>query len=357
MKFIFVNQKFKNIFFYLKVRHPLLKLGVIYMSIGVLLSCFAFLFIPDKSKNANEMMLEVSNSDPGYSTHVLKLYSDSENIASNKLKYLILGKNKNYEIYAIDFYEYQKDTLCFRKIGSKFFSKIDTNKTKSSIEKRVFILGADRFGRDFLSRLILGFRVSMIIGLFSVLISVFIGVFLGVLAGYYKKLDGFIMWIINVFWSIPTLLLVIVISLVLGKGFWQVFLAIGFTMWVDIARIIRGKVKIIVNQEFIESAKSIGASDLRILFFHIIPNLFSIILILGANNFATAILLESGLSFLGIGVQPPTPSWGSIIRDNFSHITMSNSYLAIYPGILLMFLILSLIFIGNGLRDKLDIRY
>ncbi|MAZ01440.1 MAG: peptide transporter [Flavobacteriales bacterium] len=351
-----MNQKLKNIFFSIKIKHPLLNLGFLYLLIGFLFSFFAYFFIPDKSQNANEMILELSHVKPGYNSQILHIYNNSDYIHENKIKSILFGEQKQYDVHAIDSFFHKGDTLFFNKNKSNFFYKINTTEKKFKITKRHFILGSDRFGRDFFSRLVLGFRVSMVIGLFSVLISIFIGVVLGVIAGYYNKFDNFVMWLINVFWSIPTLLLVIVISLVLGKGFWQVFLAIGLTMWVDTARIVRGQVKVIANKEFIESAKSIGASDFRILFFHIIPNLFSLILILSANNFATAVLLESGLSFLGIGVQPPMPSWGGVIRDNFAQITMSNAYLAIFPGVCLMLLILSLIFIGNGLRDKLDIK-
>ena len=215
----------------------------------------------------------------------------------------------------------------------------------------------DKFGRDVLSRLVVGARISFFIGFISVLISLIIGVFLGSLSGYYLgNVDRLIMWVINVTWSIPTLLLVIAITLALGKGLWQVFIAVGLTMWVDVARVVRGQVIIIKERQFITAARVLGFSDLRILVRHILPNIVSPLIIISAANFAASILIESGLSFLGLGAQPPMASWGSIIKDHYNYIILGKPMLALIPGICIMSLVMAFMLLGNKLRDKLDVK-
>ena len=162
------------------------------------------------------------------------------------------------------------------------------------------------------------------------------------------------MWFVNVIWSIPTLLIVIAISLVLGKGFWQIFIAIGLTMWVEVARIVRGQVLLERELQYVESAKILGFSSFRIIYKHVLPNILAPIIVISAANFATAILVESGLSFLGLGAQPPIPSWGSMIKDHYSYIVMNKAYLAIIPGIAIMSFVLAFMLLGNGLRDAFD---
>jgi peptide/nickel transport system permease protein len=177
------------------------------------------------------------------------------------------------------------------------------------------------------------------------------------MAGYYGGwIDNIVSWLINVIWAIPTLLLVFAITIALGKGFWQIFFAVGLTMWVDVARLIRGQVLGIREMEYVEAAKSLGYKNPRIIFRHILPNIIGPVLVITASKFASAILIEAGLSFLGIGVQPPTPSWGSMIKDNYGFIVSATPYLAIIPGIAIMLLVLAFNLLGNGLRDALDVK-
>jgi len=233
-------------------------------------------------------------------------------------------------------------------------NKFDPEK---NIITKTYLLGTDNFGRDILSRIIIGTRVSLSVGLIAVIISLSIGVFLGAMAGYFRgRTDDIIMWLVNVLWSIPTLLLVFAITLLLGKGFFQVFIAVGLTMWVNVARLVRGQVLAVRELEYVEAARALGYKNGRIIFRHILPNIAGPVLVIAASNFASAIVIEAGLSFLGVGVQPPQPSWGLMIKENYNFIITNNPVLALAPGIAIMLLVLAFNLLGNGLRDALDVK-
>lgn len=346
-----------------------LSLGVILLS--VLICLFAYFIVPDSSPNANEMNLTLALKKPGFRVKMLKI--DKEIIPENKsfLTTLVSGKESPFKSLAINGYQIKGDTLyCSLFVGEQsettVLERIPVNKLvrnksqisqflKERVYSRTFYLGTDRYGRDLLSRLLLGTRVTLSVGFISVFISLLIGISLGAAAGYYKgKTDAFIMWFINVIWSVPTLLLVIAITLVLGKGFWQIFVAIGLTMWVDVARVVRGQVLSVSEMEFVEAGRALGFSPNRIIFRHILPNIAGPIIVVAASNFASAILLEAGLSFLGVGAQPPTPSWGTMIKENYPYILMNLAYLALLPGMAIMFMVLAFNLMGKGLRDAFD---
>jgi peptide/nickel transport system permease protein len=227
----------------------------------------------------------------------------------------------------------------------------------NNFEERTFYLGTDRYGRDILSRLIIGARVSLSVGIIAVLLSITIGIILGSVSGYYGGvIDGIVMWLINILWAIPTLLLVFAITLTIGKGFWEIFIAIGLTMWVSAARLIRGQVLVIREMDYVTAAKALGLSNSRIIFRHILPNIAGPVMVIAASNFATAILIEAGLSFLGIGIQPPQPSWGLMIKEHYNFLLTNRPLLAIIPGIAIMLLVYSFNMLGNALRDVLDVK-
>jgi peptide/nickel transport system permease protein len=164
------------------------------------------------------------------------------------------------------------------------------------------------------------------------------------------------MWFINVIWSVPTLLLVFAMTLALGKGFWQIFIAVGLTMWVEAARIVRGQFLSLREMQYVEAAHSLGYSHFRTIMLHILPNTVGPLAVIAATNFASAIIVEAGLSFLGIGVQPPKPSWGGMLNENYGYIIGENPFLAIIPGIAIMLMVLAFNFVGNGLRDAMDVK-
>jgi peptide/nickel transport system permease protein len=177
------------------------------------------------------------------------------------------------------------------------------------------------------------------------------------MAGYFGGIiDALIMWFINLLWAIPTLLLVFAITLSLGKGFWEIFIAIGLTMWVGAARLIRGQVMQLKQLDYISAAKALGYSNLRILFRHILPNIAGPIMVIAANNFAAAILTESGLSFLGIGVQAPQASWGLMIKEHYTFLLSHKPMLALIPGFAIMLLVFAFNILGNALRDIFDVQ-
>ncbi|SEB95749.1 peptide/nickel transport system permease protein [Tenacibaculum sp. MAR_2009_124] len=331
-----------------------------YITICGLVAVFCYLLAPDNSNNANQMHLEIHSKPPGFSTLILKIPTGNK-IPHNFFNTFLYGKTEPHSEIPIKSYVTKKNNLEVIQYSdglTKTHSlSIFNNDPESFIENKTFWLGTDKYGRDLLSRLLVGARISFSIGFIAVFISLIIGIPIGAFAGYFGgKIDALIMWVINITWSIPTLLLVIAITLALGKGFWQVFIAVGLTMWVEVARVVRGQVIVTKEQQYIEAAKALGFSDFRIIFKHILPNILAPIIVISAANFAAAILIESGLSFLGIGAQPPTPSWGAMIKNHYNYIVLGKPYLAVIPGLAIMSLVMAFMLLGNTLRDVLDVK-
>ncbi|MEC7114448.1 MAG: ABC transporter permease, partial [Bacteroidota bacterium] len=219
-----------------------------------------------------------------------------------------------------------------------------------TLDTRTFWLGTDRFGRDYLSRVVAGSGLSLSVGIVAVLISLLIGIPLGAFAGYLGgRFDDAVSWLLQVMWSIPTLLLVLAITLAFGKGFQQVFLAIGLSMWVEVARVVRGQALALRHVEWVEAGRVLGLSTPRIVMGHILPNLAAPIAVIASANFAAAILIEAGLSFMGVGAQIPMPSWGNLIRDHYGAILTGHAHLALIPGACIVSLVLAFNALSNAL--------
>ncbi|GEO10968.1 ABC transporter permease [Segetibacter aerophilus] len=335
--------------------------GLVIICLSFLLAVFAYFIAPDSSPNANKMTVEIGGEKPGFTIHFLKI--KNENIAERVPFFLRLvnGQEQPYSLLPITSYQKVNDSIIVQKyIDEGITERQSYHQSKVEQEmvlRKTFLLGTDKFGRDILSRLIVGIRVSLSVGLIAVTISVILGILLGSLAGYFRgRIDDIIMWFINVIWSIPTLLLVFALTLLLGKGFWQVFIAVGLTMWVNVARLVRGQVMAVRELEFIEATRALGYSHTRTIVFHILPNILGPVMVIAASNFASAIVIEAGLSFLGVGVQPPQPSWGLMIKENYNFIITHNPMLALAPGLAIMILVLAFNLLGNGLRDALNVR-
>lgn len=373
--------------------------SIAFIALSALIATLGYLIIPDSTPYANQQHLEIATRVPGTKATMLLIRKVDDSQKRNWFGKMLFGQDENYVELPINTFRLEtdkiiveafddapkydpiltefniarvvypiapnerivvlNDTVQFNTIDSKTvvttIADIRNTILAEHVKVKHFILGTDRFGRDLYSRLVIGARVSLSVGFIAVFISLVIGIFLGALAGFFRGwLDDFIMWFVNVVWSVPTLLMVIALTMVIGKGFWQIFIAVGLTMWVDVARVVRGQVLSIREKEYVEAARVLGFSQMRIIFLHIVPNLLSPVIIISAGNFATAILLEAGLSFLGIGVQPPIPSWGTMIKDHYGYIIMDKAYLAFLPGLAIMFLVLAFNLLGNGLRDALD---
>jgi len=226
-----------------------------------------------------------------------------------------------------------------------------------NVEQRTYLLGTDKSGRDLFSRLLFGARISLLIGMISMVISMFLGITMGSLAGFFGgKVDKVVMWLLTVTWSIPGIMLVIAISLALqSKGIWVAFVAVGLTMWVEVARVVRGQMMAVKEKLFIEAAKALGISNFRIIFRHILPNMFGPIIVIATANYAAAVLIEAGLSFLGLGVQQPMPSWGMMVNEGYnSNWESDGGYMVILPSLCICLIVLSFNLLGNGLRDAYD---
>ncbi|MEW6469299.1 MAG: ABC transporter permease [Bacteroidota bacterium] len=377
--------------------------GLVIIAFMVLLSVFGYAISPDSTPDADNQLLELGTREPGFTVKVLLTkknqppqhttvfarlwegapseYNKPEPLfdyrfEKNNIVYetytgktpnsgTIVKKNLADVVYALDdtrpfvndsvggrmeFYILGKNEKIV-KTRTELIQEIESD----NIQDKKYYLGTDKLGRDMLSRLILGARVSLSVGLVAVVISFVIGLFFGAVSGFFRGwVDDLIMWIINVVWSIPTLLLVIAITLALGKGLVQVFLAVGLTMWVDVARVVRGQALSLREKEFIEAGRALGYNNMRIILKHLLPNVMGPVIVISAANFANAILIEAGLSYLGIGAQPPTASWGAMISEHRQYIFTDSSYLAVVPGVAIMLIVLAFMFVGNGLRDALD---
>ncbi len=374
-----------------------------FIIIVFIITILGYLVTPDTTPFANEQFLELTTKKPGFSVEMLKVRKNEKAVQSNIFKKMLYGKRKSYTSIPFNSYHFggtdiiveeydgnpstedirtkdynladvlyplssevpvivdKSDMIGFTVVSGERvsvpISELQESVSKNNIVKKRFILGTDRYGRDLLSQLMIGARVSLSVGFISVTISLLIGILLGSIAGFFRGwVDDIIIWFINVVWSIPTLLLVIAISFALGKGFWQVFIAVGLTMWVEVARVVRGQILSFREKEFVEAGRALGFRNARIIFRHILPNVMGPVIVISAANFAAAILIEAGLSFLGIGVQPPMPSWGTMIKENYGYIILDSAYLAILPGIAIMVMVLAFMLMGNGLRDALDVR-
>lgn len=454
-------------------------IGMIVILLAFLLATFGYVIAPDNTTHADDQILPLSNHPPGFSTKVLLVMKDNPPEEQSFFEVAIGGRKRNYNepIPITDFYfegreivieryrgegaETETDRIPLVKVvyhlsanasdiqyngnqvvvtdvmGETHQSTIESLQDlveKKHLEKRRYWLGTDFYGRDILSRLILGVRVSLSVGFIAVFISLIIGVLIGAISGYYRaqppqipllslplvliiiglsgwliswfvtlplplgffltlilkvlgvlfiiflmvrlsgKLSGFVrglmpgnrlikipiddmvMWLINVFWSIPTLLLAISLTIIFKDSqLTLIYVAVGLTMWVETARIVRGQFMSVRELEFVEAAKSFGFSDIRVIFRHILPNITGPIIVITAVNFATAILIEAGLSYLGLGAQAPQPSWGNMLEANRAYID-TKPYLVVSPAIAIMILVYAFNLIGNGLRDALDVK-
>lgn len=333
----------------------------------VFISIFAYVLAPDNSENANQMHLSIHSKPPGFKVQILRI--PALQMEEFKLKYYLFGFPNSTSEIPINSFQINNSTIVYeeysqepsmrmqKSVGLESYANYSSieDVAKDQITTKTFWLGTDKYGRDLLSRMIIGSRVSLAIGFVAVIISLVVGIFFGSIGGYYGgKVDAVVMWIVNVIWSIPTLLLVIAITLALGKGFWQVFVAVGLTMWVEVARVVRGQVISAKEMQYVTAARALGFGNFRIIVNHILPNIMAPVIVISAANFASAILVESGLSFLGLGAQPPIPTWGSIIKDHYNYIILGKPYLAMVPGIAIMLLTLAFMVVGNALRDALD---
>jgi peptide/nickel transport system permease protein len=250
--------------------------------------------------------------------------------------------------------------LTFSAVGAPVIGRYNPNQTSIRNYRKpptsAHILGSDASGRDVFSRLLYAGRISLSVGLVSVAIYTSIGLILGAFAGYYGGwVDSTIMRMADIVLAFPALIIIITLVSLLGPSVWNIMMVIGFLGWPAIARILRGQFLSLREQEFVIASKAIGSSNSRIIFRHLLPNALAPIIVAATFGMASAILLEAGLSFLGLGVQPPTASWGNMLNDAQSlPILQSMPWLWLPPGVMIALAVLSINFIGDGLRDAFD---
>jgi ABC-type dipeptide/oligopeptide/nickel transport system permease subunit len=380
--------------------------GLIVIVLAHVIAFLGYAIMPDNTPSADDGANSIKKMPPGFKVTILKKHKNSEVEEVGFLHMMFSGRENPYTIEPIDTFYLAGDSVYYLPFGEDYwekglildyidifysgttfklhpdssinyrltkdssyyvdvredvyaFSKTQLNAffLKNNIEKRTYLLGTDKRGRDMLSRLLFGTRISLSIGFISVIISLFVGITLGAIGGFFGgAIDRSLMWLLTVTWSIPGIMLVIAISLALqSKGIWVAFVAVGLTMWVEVARVVRGQILGIKEKLFVEAARALGIGNMRIIFVHILPNIVGPMIVIATSNFASAILIESGLSFLGLGVQPPMPSWGMMVNEGYqSNWADGGWYLVFFPSISISILVLAFNLFGNGLRDAYD---
>jgi peptide/nickel transport system permease protein len=398
--------------------------GMYYIAFCTILALLGYLIMPDDTPNANDSALQIKSQPPVFKCTMLRKRRNQEIENVNFFFKIFNGQPTAYDILPITEYRIDETNMDVfvrvygdaskeeehsmvdavlplyvgnsKKLGAETgeinnedgnfviqgntITYLDINENPQKISKeelikqfkedcirsRTYWLGTDASGRDMLSRLLFGARIALGIGFVSVLISMLVGLTLGSVAGFFGGwVDAFMMWIMTVVWSIPSIMLVIAIRFAANAishsfgvpldGITIAFIAVGLTTWVEIARVVRGQIIGIREKQFVEAAQALGIKDNRIIINHILPNILGPLIVVLASNFASAILTEAGLSFLGLGVQPPMPSWGTMINEGFTVITSPNSFhLWFYPSLSISLLVLAFNLFGNGLRDAYD---
>lgn len=376
-------------------------IALFFIAFCTILAVFAYLFTDDKTPNINEQITGIGLKKPGFTVDLICFPKNNEVENVSFLRALFNGREDTKRYVAAAWYligpdslyykPYDEDTpvdsipvtvlhkarwllgdgvIAAKKEGAAYLVTFDTGEEKSihvqetdetlrkeGLERRTYWLGTDLFGRSLMDRIILGIRYSLFIGFLAVAISITIGTLIGMISGYFGgRVDDMLSYVMNVFWSIPTLILVFAIVLVTGRGIQNIFIAVGLTMWVDAARLVRGQVLALKKEKYVESAKTMGMGTIRILSRHILPNMLGPLIVIAVSNFASAIIVESGLSYLGFGIQPPTPSLGSILSENYGFILSGKPMLAIAPVVVLLLLVLAFNLVGNGVRDIFDVK-
>ncbi len=385
------------------IRNRSAMIGMAIAMVSVIVALLGYLITPDSTPFANEQILPINYKAPGFTIEMLKLRKNREVPETGFFTQMLYGEPNAYQLLPVNSSRIEGDTIYVetfagatdRSKPEKYhladvaFAIDETNPDikrdgetiyynnlagqqqtialadlqqqvkENNFEAHTYHLGTDKYGRDILSQLMIGTRVSLMVGLMAMVISVLLGVVLGAMAGYFGGwVNDIIMYLVNVIWAIPTVLLVFAIAIAFeDRGLWQVFFAIGVTMWVEVARIVRGQVISVREMQYVEAARSLGFSQARTIFKHILPNITGPIIVQAAANFATAILIEAGLSYLGLGAKTEVPTWGRMLSDNYGYIISgNNSFLALSPGIAIMLLVLAFNLLGNGLRDAFDVK-
>jgi peptide/nickel transport system permease protein len=355
--------------------------GLAFIALCTLVALLGYWVMPDNSPNANHGFVQIQKERPGLRVLLLRQplpdSSRDNQAADNLFATWLHGREPDVQETPIGGYEFSGDSVILSSLGVHSAeagrlrrlaltqvvghagptAELQREVKEKHIVNRSYVLGTDKAGRDELSRLLLGTRISLGIGLVAVLISLALGMAVGAVAGYFGGwVDSLLLGVMTVVWSIPGIMLVIAISLALdSKGVWVSFVAVGLTMWVDVARVVRGQMLSLRSSTFVEAGRVLGLPTSRLIAQHLLPNMRGPLIVLATSNFASAILLEAGLSFLGLGVQPPAPSWGLMVKEGYDLIgTEAGLWLTLLPGAAISLLVLSFNLLGNGLRDAYD---